>query len=35
MHNGININPNFIFAINDTALGLTGSTARKEKRQPL
>ena len=30
-HNGININPNYIFAINDTALGFKGSTAEKKK----
>jgi len=30
-HNGININPNYIFAINDPALGLKGSTAAKKK----
>ena len=30
-HNGININPNWIFAINDISLGLKGSTAEKKK----
>lgn len=31
-HNGININPNYIFAINDGALRLKGSTAEKKKQ---
>ena len=30
-HNGININPNYIFAINDPALGFEGTTAEKKK----
>mgnify|MGYP001175016125 FL=1 len=30
-HNGININPNYIFAINDPALKLKGSTAERKK----
>jgi hypothetical protein len=30
-HNEININPNYIFAINDTSLGFKGSTAEKKK----
>jgi len=30
-HHGININPDYIFAINDPNLGFTGSTAQKKK----
>lgn len=30
-HHGININPDYIFAINDPKLGFTGSTAQKKK----
>jgi hypothetical protein len=30
-HNGININPNYIFAINDPGLKLKGSTAERKK----
>jgi len=30
-HNGININPQYIFAINDTSLGFKGSTAERKK----
>ena len=30
-HNGININPQYIFAINDTSLGFKGSTSEKKK----
>ena len=30
-HNGININPNYIFAINDSALKFKGSTAERKK----
>ena len=30
-HNGININPNYIFAINDPALQFKGSTANRKK----
>ena len=31
MHNGVDVNPDFIFAINDPSLGFTGSTAQKKK----
>jgi hypothetical protein len=31
LYNGVNINPDFIFAINDPSLGFTGSTAQKKK----
>ena len=31
MHNGVDVNPDFIFAINDPNLGFTGSTAQKKK----
>jgi len=31
-HYGININPNFIFAVNDPALGFTGSISDKKKQ---
>ena len=31
-HNGININPQYIFAINDTSLGFKGSTAERKKQ---
>jgi hypothetical protein len=30
-HNGVKINPDYIFAINDPSLGFTGSTAQKKK----
>tara|TARA_R110002126_G_scaffold5861_7_gene31235 strand:+ start:2294 stop:2938 length:645 start_codon:yes stop_codon:yes gene_type:complete len=30
-HNGININPQYIFAINDVSLGFKGSTSEKKK----
>lgn len=31
LYNGVDINPDFIFAINDPSLGFTGSTAQKKK----
>jgi hypothetical protein len=31
IHNGININPNYIFAINDPVLKFKGSTAEKKR----
>lgn len=31
LHNGVDVNPDFIFAINDPNLGFTGSTAQKKK----
>lgn len=30
LHNGVDINPNFIFAVNDPASGFTGSIAKKK-----
>ncbi len=32
LENGVNINPDFIYAVNDPALGLTGSVAEKKKQ---
>jgi hypothetical protein len=32
LHNGVDINPNFIFAVNDPASGFTGSIAKRKQQ---